>query len=377
MKTQQRYFSYCFISLLSFISLFISVAHAQQRVDTIIPTRGFCISAPKPASLDRFITFINDELAPRLVNTLILRVDYNYQYKSHPELKDSIALSYDQVKQIVAICKKNNIKLIPQINLLGHQSWANKTYNLLKVYPQFDETPEVIMPQTYVWPNADSLYCKSYCPLHPDVHKMVFELVDELCDAFESTAFHAGLDEVFYIGSDKCPRCSGKDKATLFAGEVKTIRDHLAQTNRRLWMWGDRLIDGKTTGMGIWEASNSNTYKAIDLIPHDVVICDWHYERAEQTPVYFALKGFNVLSCPWRKPQVASGQVDDLLNFRAHSSWVMKSRYQGILQTVWSNAEIFLDGFYADKPDEQGGTNTPWNCFKLTFDKIDKLNSVN
>jgi len=352
------------------------VAHAQQRVDTIIPTRGFCISAPKPASLDRFITFINDELAPRLVNTLILRVDYNYQYKSHPELKDSIALSYDQVKQIVAICKKNNIKLIPQINLLGHQSWANKTYNLLKVYPQFDETPEVIMPQTYVWPNADSLYCKSYCPLHPDVHKMVFELVDELCDAFESTAFHAGLDEVFYIGSDKCPRCSGKDKATLFAGEVKTIRDHLAQTNRRLWMWGDRLIDGKTTGMGIWEASNSNTYKAIDLIPRDVVICDWHYERAEQTPVYFALKGFNVLSCPWRKPQVASGQVDDLLNFRAHSSWVMKSRYQGILQTVWSNAEIFLDGFYGDKPDEQGGTNTPWNCFKLTFDKIDKLNSV-
>src|ERR1035437_972006 len=180
MKTQHRYFNYYILSLLSVISLFNTPAHSQQRVDTIIPTRGFCISAPKPANLDRFITFINDELAPRLVNTLILRVDYNYQYKSHPELKDSIALSYDQVKQIVAVCKKNNIKLIPQINLLGHQSWANKTYNLLKVYPHFDETPEIVMPQTYLWPNADSLYCKSYCPLHPDVHKMVFEMVDEL-----------------------------------------------------------------------------------------------------------------------------------------------------------------------------------------------------
>lgn len=377
MKTQHRYFNFYIFSLLLLISLFISSAHCQQRVDTIIPTRGFCISAPRPVNLDRFITFINDELAPRLVNTLILRVDYNYQYKSHPELKDSIALSYDQVKQIVSACKKNNIKLIPQINLLGHQSWANKTYNLLKVYPQFDETPEITMPQTYAWPNADSLYCKSYCPLHPDLHKIVFELVDEICDVFESTAFHAGLDEVFYIGSDKCPRCGGKDKATLFAGEVKLIRDHLAQKNRVLWMWGDRLIDGKTTGMGIWEASNSNTFKAIDLIPRDVVICDWHYERAEQTPVYFALKGFNVLSCPWRKPQVALGQIDDLLNFRAHSSWVMKSRYQGIVQTVWSNEGIFLDGFYGDKADEQGGTNTPWNCFKMTFDKINKLNSVN
>jgi hypothetical protein len=375
MKTQYRCFS-CFIfSLILFA--FISTGHCQQRVDTIIPTRGFCISAPRPANLDRFITFINDELAPRLVNTLILRVDYNYQYKSHPELKDSIALSYDQVKQIVTVCKKNNIKLIPQINLLGHQSWANKTANLLKVYPQFDETPEVAMPQTYAWPNADSLYCKSYCPLHPDVHKVVFELVDELCDVFESTAFHAGLDEVFYIGSDKCPRCSGKDKAILFAGEVKTIRDHLAQTNRVLWMWGDRLIDGKTTGMGIWEASNSNTFKAIDLIPRDAVICDWHYERAEQTPVYFAMKGLNVLSCPWRKPQVALGQIDDLLNFRAHSNWLMKNRYQGVLQTVWSDAGTFLDGFYADRADEQGGTNTPWNCFKVVFDKINKLNSVN
>ena len=234
MKTQYRNLGYFICSLFSVMILTISSGHSQQRVDTIFPTRGFCISAPKPASVDRFITFINDELAPRLVNTLVLRVDYNYQYKSHPELKDSIALSYDQVKQIVAACKKNNIKLIPQINLLGHQSWANKTYNLLKVYPQFDETPEITMPQVYAWPNTDSLYCKSYCPLHPDLHKIVFELVDEFCDAFESTAFHAGLDEVFYIGSDKCPRCSGKDKSTLFAGEVKLIRDHLAQTNRKL-----------------------------------------------------------------------------------------------------------------------------------------------
>ncbi len=376
MKIKKQSLRYSAFLMPLFVFLSISVAYCQQRVDTLVPTRGFCIAAPKPVYLDRFITFINDELAPRLVNTLILRVDYNYQYKSHPELKDSIALSYDDVKRIVAACKKNDIRLIPQINLLGHQSWANKTNKLLMVYPQFDETPWITMPQIYAWPNADSLYCKSYCPLHPDVHKVVFELVDEICDVFESTAFHAGLDEVFYIGSDKCPRCSGKDKATLFAGEVKTIRDHLSQTNRKLWIWGDRLIDGTTSGIGIWEGSNSSTFKAIDLIPKDVVICDWHYERPEQTPVYFALKGFNVLSCSWRKPQIAIGQIDDLLKFRQRSNWIMKNRYQGILQTVWTDAGTFIDGFYGDKPDEQGGTNTPWACFKVVFDKIDKLNTA-
>jgi len=42
----------------------------------------------------------------------------------------------------------------------------------------------------------------------------------------ESTAFHAGMDECFTC-DDKCPRCGGRDKAELFAGEVRTIRDHL------------------------------------------------------------------------------------------------------------------------------------------------------
>jgi hypothetical protein len=46
---------------------------------------------------------------------------------------------------------------------------------------------------------------------------------------FETNAFHAGMDEVFYIGSDQCPRCNGKDKAKLFADEVTVIRDHLAK----------------------------------------------------------------------------------------------------------------------------------------------------
>jgi N-acetyl-beta-hexosaminidase len=126
----------------------------------------------------------------------------------------------------------------------------------------------------------------------------VFAIVDEICTVFEADAFHAGMDEVFYIGDDRCPRCSGRDKAELFAGEVTKIRDHLAGKGRELWMWGDRLLDGRTTGLGMWEASENGTHRAIDLIPKDVMICDWHYERPDQTAVYFAMKGFRVVTCP-------------------------------------------------------------------------------
>ncbi|MGC1389518.1 MAG: family 20 glycosylhydrolase [Bacteroidales bacterium] len=348
--------------------------NSKTAEDNILPVRGFCIAAPQPNEVDEFIKFIDEELGPRSVNTLILRVDYNYQYESHPELRDSVALSKKDVKKIVEVCKKNHIQLLPQVNLLGHQSWAGKIGNLLKVYPQFDETPLVKMPEKYEWPNADGLYCKSYCPLNPDVHKIVFDLIDEICYVFEAEAFHAGMDEVFYLGETQCPLCSGRDKAELFAGEVRTIRDHLALKGRKLWIWGDRLLDGKTTGLGEWEASYNSTFRAVDMIPKDVIICDWHYERPDQTPVYFAMKGLSVITCPWRNPGSAILQAQDMVRFRNCSTHEMKDRYLGIMQTIWSGAGQFLDNYYGRKPENS--ENSQVNCFKALFSEIQKLSET-
>jgi hypothetical protein len=349
----------------------LNFAFAQTPADKTLPVRGFCIAAPQTDEVEAFVKFIAEELAPRKVNTLILRVDYNYQYESHPELRNEKALSKAEVKNIVDVCRKNQIRVIPQVNLLGHQSWASGIGNLLKVYPKFDETPHVKMPEKYKWPNNDGLYCKSYCPLHPEVHPVVFALMDEICDAFETDAFHAGMDEVFYIGDDKCPRCSGRDKAELFAGEVNLIRNHLAQKNRQLWIWGDRLIDGKTTGMGMWEASMNNTHRAIDLISKDVMICDWHYERPDQTAVYFATKGFSVVTCPWRNPENAVKQTQDMFRYRASVTPAMKDRFQGMMQTVWSGAGQFMDEYYGRKTDAKETKNTQTNCFKAMFAEIE------
>lgn len=349
---------------------------AQSKIDSLFPVRAFAIAIPSPNILDSFITFINLELAPRKINTLILRADYNYQYKSHPELIANPALSEAEAKKIVKACRQNNIRIIPQINLLGHQSWAGQLEKLLEVYPQFDETPQVKMPEKYVWPNADNLYCKSYCPLHPDVHKVLFDVIDEICNVFEADAFHAGMDEVFYLGDDKCPRCSGRDKAELFATEVKTIRDHLALQKKELWIWGDRLLDGKTTGLGMWEASFNNTHRAVDMIPKDVVICDWHYERPDKTAVYFAMKGLKVITCSWNNPEVGIAQVDDMSTFRQQSTPQMKDRFYGVMETVWSGVGSFLNDYYGKKASTQNtDKNTPANCFRAIFGQVSKLSN--
>lgn len=352
-------------------------------LDSLLPVRGFCIAAPRPSGLDSFLVFIRQELAPRHVNTLVLRVDYHYMFQSHPELVDSFALSRNDVGEIVRTCRAAGIRIIPQINMLGHQSDRNHLGKLLQAYPQFDETPGVKMPTVYVWPNADKLYCKSYCPLYPDIHRVLFEVIDEICDVFEADAFHAGMDEVFYLGEPTCPRCAGRDKAELFAGEVRALHDHLALKGRSLWIWGDRLLDGRTTGLGEWEASYNNTYRAVDLIPKDVTICDWHYDRADYTAPYFAMKGFRVITCPWRKPDLAVLQLKDMLRFREQSSPEMRDRFLGMAETVWSNTAQFLAGYYGEPmpTPPPGGrpadpVENPWNCFRTMYDSMAVLTGV-
>jgi hypothetical protein len=356
--------------LMIFIWLIAGSLTAWSQIDSVL-VRGLCIAAPAVEEVDRFVQFINEELSKLKVNTLVLRVDYRYAYESHPELRSENPLSRMDVKKMVDACKRHGINLIPQVNLLGHQSWAGTIGNLLKHYPQFDETPEVQMPEEYKWPNPDGLYCKSYCPLHPQVHGVVFAIVDEIMAAFEATAFHAGMDEVFYIGEKQCPRCNGRDPAELFAGEVTKIRNHLALNDRQLWIWGDRLIDGKTTGIGLWEASLNNTHQAIDIIPKDVMINDWHYVRADPTPHYFALKGFNVIICPWNRPQVGLDQLEDYYAFKKHAHKTTAARYLGMMQTYWGSASDFMNIYYQTPDASTEPRNTgAVDCFKAVFARM-------
>ena len=364
------------ISIISITLFFFFSAHAQEKLDELLPVRGICLSSPDPEGVDKFIDFISEELVPLKVNTLVILIDYGYEFKSHPELREENALSEQEVKKIVKACQEGDIRIIPQINLLGHQSWFQSVGQLLKAYPELNETPHVPMEsesKELKWPNEWGLYCLSYCPLHPDLHEIIFDVVDEIVEVFEAEAFHAGMDEVFYIGDDKCPRCQGRDKAELFAGEVTKIRNHLATNGTELWIWGDRLLDGKTTGIGLWEASYNNTHRAIDMIPKDVVINDWHYERPDPTAIYFALKGFRVVTCPWRFPDVTKTQLQIMIESKKYAPPAVKDNYYGMLHTTWTSSENFIEQYYGRKEVNTGRGGNYVEAFKALFDEINSL----
>ena len=85
-------------------------------------TKGIVLTAPLTDEIDDVIKLIDEYLAPRGFNLIILQVRYRYQFKSHPEVWGYDPLSEKDVKRLLEVCRKNNIRLVPKMNLIGHQS---------------------------------------------------------------------------------------------------------------------------------------------------------------------------------------------------------------------------------------------------------------
>jgi hypothetical protein len=247
-----------------------------------------------------------ETLANLGINVIILEVDYNFAFKSHPELRrGSNPTTRDGARRFGTLCKKFKIRLIPEFQSLGHQSWKSETFPLLTVYPGFDLTPGA-------FPNNEGIYCREWDPLNPAVWRTVFELMDEIIDAFRADALHVGMDEIFLLGSELSPSTKGKDSAMLFAKAVNEIYSHLVRKRHvEMLMWGDRLIDGKKYELGEWEASINGTAAAIDMIPHDIIVCPWHYEPRESYPSIpiFIEKGFRVLPAGWKDVEATKALI--------------------------------------------------------------------
>ncbi len=271
------------------------------------------------------------KLAQAGVNVVVLEVDYSFEFKSHPEVRSSPFLTRDGVRQLVSAAHASGIRLIPQLNCLGHQSWSKNTLPLLAQHPEFDETPGQ-------FPENKNIYCRSWCPQNPKVNKFVFNLIDELIDAFQADAFHVGMDEVFLIGSEYCPRCRGGDPAKLFAKAVNDLHRHIVGRRKvDMLMWGDRLLDAQATGNSEWEASKNGTQDAINQIPRDIIVCDWHYGKRENYPSVAVLagKGFRVWPSGWQPLEAAKAFSAFARQERQHQPLVI-----GYLCTTWGKVKI-------------------------------------
>jgi Glycosyl hydrolase family 20, catalytic domain len=265
------------------------------------------------------------KLAQMGVNVLVLEINYNFRFQTHPELRqDNDTTTKEGAGQLAATCRKHHIRLIPEFQCLGHQSWKSSTFPLLTVYPKLDLTPGA-------FPENKGIYCREWDPLNPEVNKIIFPLLDEILEAFQADALHVGMDEVFLLGSDKSPSTNGRDRAKVFAKAVNDLHQHLVKERRvEMLMWADRLFDAQKYNWGQWEASKVGTAAALDLIPKDIILCPWHYERKEAYPSIplFLEKGFRVLPASWRKLGASKALIE-------YSQKFDSPRMLGHLFTTW------------------------------------------
>ena len=302
---------------------------------TTQPWRGIHLIVSNNAQIEALAGEV-PTLAGMGINVLMTEINYSYAYVSHPELRTDNPITEDYVRTLVKVCREHNVRLIPQFQCLGHQSWSTNTFPLLIQYPHFDETPGQ-------FPNNADIYCRSWCPQHPEVNPIIFDLFDELIDVFEADALHVGMDEVFLIASEHCPRCKGHDPAHLFAQAVNDYHAHLVgKRGVEMLMWSDRLLDAEATGYGVWEAAANGTHPAIDRIPTDIIICDWHYELCDDYPSIplFLEKGFRVLPGGWRNVEATERLIGYAQQHRGE-------RMLGHLCTVWGAVQ---PGALADFP---------------------------
>ncbi|MEO8377238.1 MAG: PA14 domain-containing protein [Candidatus Sumerlaeota bacterium] len=324
------------LTLLLAILLFVPSGAAAKEPTLKIdrPWRGFHCFIPLRKDREKMKRLV-DELANMGVNVMVLEVDYRFNFRSHPEIGEDRWYNFEDARELAAYCRKKGVALIPQMECVGHQSDGPNPQGLLKAHPEFDETPTV--------PYGDkSVYCREWCVSNPDVYPIVFSLIDEISDAFQAKAFHVGMDEIFYIGDKNCPRCKDKDHSELLAVAINKLHTHIVDEKKMMMlMWADRLLDGKATKYGKWEGSTNDTWRAVDMIPKDIVLCDWHYEVMDDypSPEIFLNKGFRVWPAPWRNETATINFLRQAKNAAATSDH--PERMLGALFTTWVYPDIF------------------------------------
>lgn len=287
-----------------------------------------------PVESDEQLLKLQGEL-PKLaalgVNVLVLQVDYHFKFQSHPELRDRPNITKAAAREFAKAARKRDIRVIPELDCLGHQSMGGKTLPLLAKYPQFDETPGQ-------YPGNKGIYCRSWCPQSPGLNQIVFSLIDELTGAFQADSFHVGMDEVFFVADEHCPRCRGADPAELFARAVNDLHQHVVGERKlTMLMWGDRFLDARTMHYGKWESATNGTAPAVDLVPRDIILCDWHYRAQTNYPSlqFFLDKGFRVWPSGFQPAEAAHALSEFSLEKRRENTNVI-----GYLATTWSRAKV-------------------------------------
>lgn len=170
-----------------------------------------------------------------------------------------------------------------------------------------------------------------YDPLDDYSYNYLTSLYKEAISVTNPDLFLIGHDEI--KGLSEYSKVYGKTTSELFTFSVRKLHNWLKGKGIRTALSGDMLLDNSSRTFPMDANSNNPIYNsgathlAIDRLPKDVAIVDWHYGFMDsyQSINYFVEKGFDVYGCSWFKPRVAKKMVET----------VLQSKAKGIIGSDW------------------------------------------
>lgn len=149
--------------------------------------------------------------------------------------------SKEEVRDIVAFCKKRFIEVIPEIEMPGHTS------AILSVMPEFSCNSDLVQVKT-----RGGVYKDTLCIGNQELYQVLQNILDEVVELFPGERFHIGGDEAPQSHWQKCEKCQQmmREKGLKNEGELQCfftnkMAHYLKNKGKKTIVWNDALRGGK------------------------------------------------------------------------------------------------------------------------------------
>ncbi|MCX7717364.1 MAG: beta-N-acetylhexosaminidase [Candidatus Sumerlaeaceae bacterium] len=230
------------------------------------------ISRGQVSTLDDFRDIIR-QLAYHKKNLYQPYIEDMFEFDADPAIgRERGAITKAEMAAILEEARRNHVTLTPVFETLGHQD------RLLSL-PHNRKYAELQDPSTRPW---------SFSPALPEAVEFVKTLVDEVATATPGPFFHIGGDESFDIGKGQSAELVKQlGVSRVHVDYFTTMIRHLAANHgRQSMLYADMLIRHP---------------EALDLLPREAILVDWHYHKHDQFTSVPAFKkaGFrNIFTSP-------------------------------------------------------------------------------